>query len=123
MHEQLPDVIAEKPDEPENKLTPSETEERDAKFLRWLGSERDHWFTRATELEADKNVLIGQLRASRQHVADLTTQRDRVTDLFEKWAAEESEHRKDGVYGLAEGLHIAIEELREAVHGKGNPNA
>lgn len=42
---------------------------------------------------------------------------DRVTDLFEKWAAEENEHRVAGEFGLAEGLHVAIEDLREAVHG------
>lgn len=42
---------------------------------------------------------------------------DRVTDLFERWAAEESEHRTAGEYGIAEGLRVAIEELREAVHG------
>ncbi len=43
---------------------------------------------------------------------------DRVTDLFEKWAEEESEHRAAGEHGIAEGLHVAIEELREAIHGE-----
>lgn len=42
---------------------------------------------------------------------------NRVTDLFEKWATEECEHRAAGEYGIAEGLRVAIEELREAVHG------
>lgn len=42
---------------------------------------------------------------------------DRITDLFEKWAAEEDEHRQAAAYGIAEGLRIAIEDLREAVHG------
>lgn len=46
---------------------------------------------------------------------------DRVTDLFEKWAAEESEHRAAGEYGIAEGFRVAIEELREAVHGTFEP--
>lgn len=44
--------------------------------------------------------------------------RDRVTDLFESWAAEEAEHRRDGFLGIAEGLNVAIEELRQAVHGE-----
>ncbi|WP_454199540.1 hypothetical protein [Nocardia sp. Marseille-Q1738] len=52
-------------------------------------------------------------------ITELEAQRDRVTDLFEKWAAEESEHRAAGEYGIAEGLHVAIEELRQAVHGAG----
>ncbi|MFG1794201.1 hypothetical protein [Nocardia sp. NPDC049149] len=43
---------------------------------------------------------------------------DRVTDLFEKWAEEEAEHRAAGEHGIAEGLHVAIEELRVAVHGE-----
>lgn len=42
---------------------------------------------------------------------------DRVTDLFEKWATEENLHRTSGEYGLAEGLNIAITDLRGAVHG------
>ena len=42
---------------------------------------------------------------------------DRITDLFERWAAEEDEHRQAAAYGIAEGLRIAIEDLREAVHG------
>lgn len=50
---------------------------------------------------------------------DATAVLDRVTDLFEKWAAEEDEHRQAGEYGIAEGLSVAIEELREAVHGHG----
>ena len=45
------------------------------------------------------------------------TDLDRVTALFEKWAAEEDEHRQAGEYGLAEGLRVAIEDLRAAVHG------
>jgi hypothetical protein len=61
--------------------------------------------------------LGADLRAARKRIADLEAQLDRVTDLFEKWAAEESEHRRDGYYGIAEGLHVAIEELRVAVHG------
>ncbi len=48
---------------------------------------------------------------------DAAEKLDRATDLFEKWAAEESEHRAAGEYGIAEGLHVAIEELRYAVHG------
>ncbi len=43
---------------------------------------------------------------------------DPVTDLFEKWAAEEQEHRRAGELGLAEGLHAAIEDLRTAIHGR-----
>lgn len=42
---------------------------------------------------------------------------DRVTDLFEKWAAEENQYRVMGEYGLAEGMNIAINDLRAAVHG------
>jgi len=38
-----------------------------------------------------------------------------VTDLFEKWAAEENEHRVAGEYGLAEGFRVASEELRAAL--------
>lgn len=48
---------------------------------------------------------------------------DRVTELFEKWAAEEDEHRKAGAsgiptaYGIAEGLRIASDDLRAALGG------
>jgi len=136
----------------------------------------DLWFARnlIASLEADRNVVVGQLRTSREiaaglrllvangeqeiaalytrvaklegelreegnragyladllraacvegadaraRVHELGRQLDRVTDLFEKWAAEENEHRKAGEFGIAEGLHVAIEELRAAVHGK-----
>lgn len=50
--------------------------------------------------------------------AKLEVRLDRVTDLFERWAAEEAEHRRGGFFGIAEGLNIAIEELRAAVHGE-----
>lgn len=40
----------------------------------------------------------------------------RVTDLFEEWAAEQEEHTRAGEYGIAEGLNVAIDGLREAVH-------
>jgi len=56
-----------------------------------------------------------------QQLAELVAQRDRVTDLFETWAAEENEHLLAGEHGLAEGIHAAIEMLREAVHGTTQP--
>lgn len=77
-----------------------------------LGCTRDQldlWFAR--------NVMT-KMRITRARVHELGRQLDRVTDLFEKWAAEENEHRKAGEFGIAEGLHVAIEELRTAVHGK-----
>lgn len=57
-------------------------------------------------------------REAEARVAELEAQLDRVTDLFESWAAEEAEHRRDGFLGIAEGLNVAIEELRQAVHGE-----
>lgn len=62
--------------------------------------------------------VVTDLRKTRDRVHELGAQMDRVTDLFEKWAAEENEHRTAGEFGIAEGLHVAIEELRTAVHGK-----
>lgn len=56
--------------------------------------------------------------AAETRVAELEAQLDRVTGLFEQWAAEEAEHRRDGFLGIAEGLNVAIEELRTAVHGE-----
>lgn len=56
-------------------------------------------------------------REAEASVAALEKRLDRVTDLFEAWAAEENKHRAAGELGIAEGLHVAIEALREAVHG------
>lgn len=56
-------------------------------------------------------------REAEARAAELEKRLDRVTDLFEAWAAEENEHRAAGELGIAEGLHVAIEALREAVHG------
>lgn len=82
-----------------------------------LGCTRDRldlWAARA---------VVMDLRRARDRVHELGGQVDRVTDLFEKWAAEENEHRTAGEFGLAEGLHVAIEELRAAVHGGEKTNA
>lgn len=67
--------------------------------------------------------MAAELVERRAHDAELEAQRDRVTDLFEKWAAEENEHLLAGEHGLAEGLHVAIEMLRLAVHGSTEPAA
>lgn len=61
-------------------------------------------------------------KAADARIAELEAQRDRITDLFEQWAAEENEHRLAGEFGIAEGLHVAIEMLRQAVHGLAEPS-
>lgn len=66
--------------------------------------------------------LRANVTARDARIAELEAQRDRVTDLFEAWAAEENEHRLAGEHGLAEGLHVAIEMLRLAVHGTHAPS-
>lgn len=66
--------------------------------------------------------LRAQVAARDARVAELEAQRDRITDLFEKWAAEENEHLLAGELGIAEGLHVAIEMLRLAVHGTHTPS-
>lgn len=53
--------------------SPSEAEERKAKLMRWLGAERDYWFTQAAELLA--------------RIADLDLERKRVIELAERWEA------------------------------------
>jgi hypothetical protein len=77
-------------------------------------------------IEYDRDALIDELRAALrtflgdgEHVQGVSGPGvlDRVTDLFEKWAAEENEHTVAGEYGLAEGLRVAIDDLRTAVHG------
>ncbi|MEV5394504.1 hypothetical protein, partial [Nocardia farcinica] len=78
---------------------------------------------RVTELEGERDKLARLLAAESARVAELEAQLDRVTDLFEEWAAEENEHRVAGEFGLAGGLHVAIEMLREAVHGTAEPEA
>lgn len=55
-------------------------------------------------------------REAENRAGELERRLDRVTDLFEAWAAEENEHRTAGQLGIAEGLHVAIEALQEAVH-------
>ena len=65
-------------------------------------------------LDADEDLAWEHLP---DMVRDLRTQQDRVTDLFETWAAEENEHRLANEFGIAEGLKVAIDGLREAVHG------
>lgn len=76
---------------------------------------------RVAELEGERDKLARLLAAESARVAELEAQLDRVTDLFEEWAAEENEHRAAGEFGLAGGLHVAIEMLREAVHGTTEP--
>ncbi|MFE3060577.1 hypothetical protein [Nocardia sp. NPDC059239] len=56
-------------------------------------------------------------REAEARAAELEQRLDRVTDLFEAWAVEENDHRTAGELGIAEGFHVAIEALREAVHG------
>jgi hypothetical protein len=115
------------------------------RWAAWFAAERDYIRRALDCMGADRNVLTGQLwgtqtlvserddqlAATRARITSLESGRaieqdalhaaiqtiSRVTDLFEKWAAEESEHRAAGEYGLAEGLHVAIEELRMVVHG------
>lgn len=79
---------------------------------------------RVTELEATlarAETLTDRYssEAKEEHLraTELDARLSRVTDLFERWAAEENQHRLDGYLGIAEGFHVAIEELREAVHG------
>ena len=69
--------------------------------------------------QEDIAALRAEIHGRAQETADLRAQLDRVTDLFEAWAAEENEHRKAGEYGIAEGLGIASDSLRGAVHGEG----
>ncbi|WP_433568115.1 hypothetical protein ACQP1O_42945 (plasmid) [Nocardia sp. CA-151230] len=92
----------------------------------------EHSLARIAELEAERPRFSqrqfvqafrdrdeAQSRAAElaERVPELEQRLDRVTDLFEAWAAEENEHRTAGYFGIAEGLHVAIEQLREAVHG------
>lgn len=72
--------------------------------------------------ESEVKAMARELLAARARIAELEAQRDRVTNLFEAWAAEENEHRLAGEHGLAEGLHVAIEMLRLAVHGTYAPS-
>lgn len=92
---------------------PTPLPERVAEFR----SQPDGGFVAVLDLAIELRSELDQARA-RISQADLEAQMDRVTDLFEKWAAEENEHRTAGEFGIAEGLHVAIEELRGAVHGK-----
>lgn len=76
--------------------------------VRRAGGSSPHTLRRESEARAAK---------AEARIVELERRLDRVTDLFEAWAAEENEHRIAGEFGLAEGLHVAIEALREAVHG------
>lgn len=83
--------------------------------VRRAGGPSPHTLRREAEARAAK---------AEARIVDLEDERDdlgetvgRVTDLYEAWAAEENEHRAAGEFGLAEGLHVAIKALREAVHG------
>lgn len=104
--------------------------------LHRLAPGKDGWRERVASnvRSADAALIAGVLNAlpvlldaldeaeeASARVAKLEAQLDRVTDLFEKWAAEENEHRVAGEFGLAGGLHVAIEMLREAVHGATEP--
>lgn len=78
-------------------------------------------FSQRQFVQAHRDRDEAQSRAAElaERFAELEAQQDRVTDLFETWAAEENEHRLANEFGIAEGLKVAIDGLREAVHGSG----
>lgn len=97
-------------------VTPEDERTREAEETpAWLLPSTDN--DRARDPEAVVARLRKHVWAETERANIAEGRLSRVTDLFEKWAAEEDEHRQAGEYGIAEGLSVAIEELREAVHG------
>lgn len=102
------------------------TPEHVGKLIDLLADDLDHM---RGQDEHGQNYRIGtaivrRVRAVAKEIREVPTAEsiDRVTALFEKWAAEEDEHRKGGAsgiptaYGIAEGLRIASDDLRAAIH-------
>lgn len=62
-------------------------------------------------------VMVRDVLTAYLQTEEVARKLDQVTDLFERWAAEEDEHRRDKQYGIAEGLKIASDDLRRVIHG------